>query len=108
MNANSTRKIRFFLLLGLIVFTLSGCSRAREARMYREVLTNKSILAAKYFFERYPQSAYTDDLAEQLIGWCRQESSPEMHQLVLEILPAGHPGRREIEQLISSQEKQIE
>ena len=104
----TTRKIRFFLLVCMIVLSLSGCGRVREARMYREVLTNKSIMSAKDFFERYPESPYTDDLVDQLVLWCKQESSPEMHQIVLEILPVGHPGARELEQLINNQKKELE
>jgi hypothetical protein len=102
------RGVRFVVLLCIAVWALSGCGRAAETRLYRKAVTNKSILAAKDYFQRYPEGRHADELVEQLLAWCREEISLELPRMVLEILPSGHPGALELEQIIKDKSEAIE
>ena len=101
----NTGRILSSILIGLLIVSLAACGRVRETRAYQEVLKNKSLAAAGNFFERYPESRYTDSLVEQLVQWCREEDSLELSRIVLDILPADHPGTIDLQQVIAIQNK---
>lgn len=85
----------FVVVLTSISFILS-CSKPSDKKAYEEIVATMSIEKAKRFFRNYPESKYRDRLANEIVGWCKQEETEECYKMILETLPKDHPRFKEV------------
>ncbi|NOY84231.1 MAG: hypothetical protein GXO96_05315 [Nitrospirae bacterium] len=77
---------------------LSACFKASDEKAYEEVLGQISLKKAAVFFETYKNSEYRDPLVNQIIGWCKEETTKECYTMILKVIPKNHVRYAEISQ----------
>lgn len=78
------------------IFSVSSCSKPSDQKLYEKVIETMSMLKAKQFFKSYPKSQYSDKLADEIVGWCKQEETETCYKMLLDTLPEYHPRRKEM------------
>ena len=84
------------ILAAICIFSVSSCSKPSDQKLYEEVIETMSMLKAKQFFKSYPKSQYSDKLADEIVGWCKQEETESCYKMLLDTLPEHHPRRKEM------------
>jgi hypothetical protein len=84
------------ILMVIGIFSLSSCSKPPDQKLYEEVVGTMSMLKAKQLFSAYPKSQYSDKLADEIVGWCKQEETEVCYKMLLDTLPEQHRRHKEI------------
>ena len=91
------RKLVAIIILSVInVLLISGCSGSNDKNDYEDTIATMSMEKAKRFFDNYPESQYRDKLANEIIGWCKQEETGQCYEMIINALPKNHPRHKEI------------
>jgi hypothetical protein len=66
-----------------------------------------SLKKAETFFEKFPESPYSDDLAKTIVEWCRTSNSNEMMDYSLKILPKTTNEYKILQDIIQQKKEQV-
>jgi hypothetical protein len=83
------------IVIGVSILSFVGCGKSPDQKAYEDIVATMSTEKAKTFFDSYPQSPYREQLAREILGWCKSENTKECYELIIQTLPHDLPSYRD-------------